>query len=236
VPFEIRTLIHAIVDQASFQEVHENWGKSLVCGFAQIGGRAIGVLANQSRVRGGVLDVQSLRKGSRFARLCNAWGFALVYLVDVPGLMVSMEEEQSGILDAGAIFFHAVDTDVPRIAVVVRKCYGGAFVMMQARQAGGDRVLAYPDAQIGIAGPEVTFAIVHGKEHLTHAEPNDFRDASIKALRQVPTDAEAALAAGLVDRIIEPAQTRAVLIETLAEIGVSLPRMRHPRKHPNLPV
>jgi acetyl-CoA carboxylase carboxyltransferase component len=236
IPYDVRTLIDAIVDHASFQEVHKDWGQSLVCGLAQLGGRPIGVLANQSSVRSGVLDTQSLRKASRFAQLCNAWGFALVYLVDVPGLMVSMEEEQAGILDAGAIFFHAVDTDVPRIAVVIRKCYGGAFVMMQARQAGGDRVYAYPNAQIGIAGPEVTFAIVHGKEHLTHSEPKDFRNASIQALRQVPTDAEAALAAGLVDRIIEPSETRAVLIDTLAEIGPSPTRIRHPRKHPNLPV
>lgn len=236
VPFDIRRLLEAVFDTGSFLEVHEAWAQSIVTGFARLGGRPIALVANQSRVNSGAIDTGAARKASRFVQTADAYGLPLIYFVDVPGIMVSTQEERAGILDAGGILFHAVDTTVPRLAVVVRKCFGGAFVMLQARQAGGDRVFAYPGAQIGIAGPEATFAILHGKEHQMHPDASRFKKDTLSVIRTVPTDAAEARKAGIVDRIIEPRATREELIAALAEIGERPRRERISRPHPVLQV
>ncbi len=232
VPFDIRRLLFAVFDSASLIEVQEAWAQSVVTGLARLGGRPVAVVANQSKVRSGAIDTAAARKISRFVQIADAHGLPLIYFVDVPGIMVSTQEEQLGILDAGGVLFHAVDTRVPRIAVVVRKCFGGAFVMLQARQAGGDRVLAYPQAQIGIAGAEATFAILHGKEHKVHKEAARFKQETLGMIRSVPTDAAEAQRAGIVDKIIEPRDTRDELIAALDEIGDQPPRPRPLRPHP----
>lgn len=234
--YDVRRLIEAVFDGESFCEVHARWGRTVVVGLARLGGRAVGVVANQSKVASGALDVEGARKASRFVQTMDSWNLPLIYLVDVPGILVSAGQEQAGILDAGAVFFHAVDTAVPRLSVVVRKCFGGAFVMLQARQAGGDRVFAYPFAQVGIAGPEVSFSIMHGKEHQLHEDAATFRADALQALRRLPTDAYAAVEAGIVDEVITPRQTRQKLLEALEQVGDRPPRPRHSRRHPNLPV
>lgn len=234
-PFDMRSLIRVVFDADSWFESHEEWGTSMLTGFARLEGRPIGVIANQPAVKGGVIDVAAARKAARFAQTCDSFGLPLIYLVDVPGLMVSPEQEKAGLLDAGTLLIHGVETDVPRIALVVRKCFGGAFAMMQARQAGGDQVLAYPTAQIGIAGAEATFSILHGKEYLTHDDAATFRKDHVEALRRIPSDAYAAQEAGLVDRVIAPRQTRQELVEALERVGDRPPRRRYPRRHPNHP-
>lgn len=230
--YDVRRLIDALVDEGTFLESHARWAKSLVAGFARLEGRPVGLIANQPKVRSGVLDAESCRKAARFAQACDAWGLPLVYLVDVPGIMVAAHEERRGVLDAGAMLFHATDTDVPRVALVVRKCFGGAFVMLQARQAGGDRVLAWPGAHVGIAGPEVAFTILHGKEALTRRDAGDFKAARVAALGETPTDAASACQAGIVDAIVEPAATRAALAAALAELANKPPCARPARRHP----
>ncbi len=232
VPYDVRGLIEAIFDGGSFMEVHRSWGEPIVVGVARLDGHPVGLVANQSKVRGGALDVEAIRKASRFVRLCDAHGLPLFYLVDVPGIMVSVEQEQAAILSAGGVLFHAVDTDVPRIALIVRKCFGGAFVMLQAKQAGGDRVLAYPTAQIGIAGAEASFAILHGKEFLTHEAPDAFRKEALEGLRRVPSDAYAAQRAGIVDAVIDPRHTRRELITSLEALQAAPARIRPPRRSP----
>lgn len=234
VPFDVRDLIRAIADRESFMEVHANWAANVVTGFARLGGQPVALVANQSRVKSGTLDVAACRKASRFVTTADSYGLPLIYLVDVPGIMVSPQEERAGILDAGGAFFHAVDTDVPRISLVVRKCFGGAFVMLQARQADGDRVLAYPTAEIGIAGPQATFAILHGKEHQTHEDAKSFKQEALEAIRRIPSDAYAAQAAGIVDRVIAPRHTRHELMTALAEVGARPHRERPNRRHPNI--
>lgn len=160
----------------------------------------------------------------------------MLYLVDVPGV-VGLGVERRGVLDAGAgSFFHAVDTDVPRISVVVRKCFGGSFVMLQARQAGGDRVMAWPGAQIGIAGPEVAFAILHGKQALTHADAGAFKAGMVEELGRTPTDAQSACAAGLIDAVIQPADTREAIVAALQAFPPLLERDRPPRRRAVLQV
>lgn len=234
--YDVRTVIEAIVDADSFLEVHARWGGCMVVGLARLEGRAVGIIANQSKVASGAIDVTGARKASRFAQTMDSWGLPLVYLVDVPGIMVSARAEADGILDAGALLFHAVDTDVPRVSVVLRRCFGGAFVMLQARQAGGDRVFAYPQARVGIAGAEVSFSILHGKEHLQHAAADSFRAEALEGLRRVPSDAYAAVEAGIVDEVITPRQTRAKVSEALGELEQRPVRQRPSRGHANLPV
>jgi acetyl-CoA carboxylase carboxyltransferase component len=233
VPYDVHDLITGVFDQDSFLEVHASWGQSLVVGFARLDGRPVGVLANQSKVRSGTIDTEAARKGARFLQGADLAGLPRVYLVDVPGIMVSAEQEQKGILDAGAMLFQAIDTDSPRISVVVRKCFGGAFVMMQAKQGGGDRVFAYPTAQIGIAGAEATFAILHGKEYQTHEDAGSFRKETLELIRKIPSDAYAAQEAGLVDQVISKRQTREKLIEAVREFPGALKRDRWPRRHRN---
>ena len=230
--YDVGRLIAALVDEGTFLESHARWAKTLVTGFARLEGRPVAIVANQPKVRSGVLDAESCRKAARFCQAADAWGLPLVYLVDVPGIMVAAAEERRGVLDAGALFFHAVDTDVPRVALVTRKCFGGAFVMLQARQAGGDRVLAWPTAHVGIAGPEVAFAILHGKEALTHRDAAGFKADRVAALAETPTDAASALAAGLVDALVAPADTRAMLVATLTQLAGLPPRARPARRHP----
>jgi acetyl-CoA carboxylase carboxyltransferase component len=234
--YDVRGLIAAIVDAETFLESHARWARSLVTGFARLDGQPVGIVANQPRVRSGVLDTDACRKAARFVQTCDAWGLPLVYLVDVPGIMVAAHEERRGLLDAGATLFHAVDTAVPRVALVVRKCFGGAFVMLQARQAGGDRVLAWPGAHIGISGPEAAFAILHGKEAATRRDGDTFRADRLTELGAVPTDASTALAAGIVDAIVTPADTRAVLVDTLRGLSAQPPRQRVPRLRAVWPV
>lgn len=235
VPYDVRDLIRAVVDRESFLEVHAGWATNLVTGFARLDGRAVALVANQSKVKSGTLDVAACRKASRFVQTADSYGLPLVYLVDVPGIMVSPQEEQAGILDAGGVFFHAVDTDVPRVSLVVRKCFGGAFVMLQARQADGDRVLAYPKAEIGIAGAQATFTILHGKEVLTHEDAGSFKQEALEAIRRIPSDAYAAQEVGIVDRVISPRHTRRELVTALAEVG--RPHRDRPlRRHPNIQV
>lgn len=228
--YDMRKLIHGLVDADSFLESHTHWARGVVTGFARFEGRPVGIIANQPKVKSGVLDAENCRKAARFAQAADAWGLPLVYLVDVPGIMVSAHEERRGVLDAGAVFFHAVDTDVPRISVVVRKCFGGSFVMLQARQAGGDCVMAWPDAQIGIAGPEVAFAIMHGKEALTHADAGAFKAGMVEALTRTPTDAESAREAGLIDAVVQPADTRRAIADALSRFPRLLDRDRPPRR------
>jgi len=234
--YDMRKLIAGLVDAGSFQESHAHWARGVVTGFARMDGRPVGVIANQPKVKSGVLDAENCRKAARFAQAADAWAIPLLYLVDVPGIMVSVHEERRGVLDAGAVFFHAVDTDVPRISVVVRKCFGGSFVMLQARQAGGDRVMAWPGAQIGIAGPEVAFAILHGKQALTHADAGAFKAGMVEELGRTPTDAQSACAAGLIDAVIQPADTRAAIVAALRAFPPLLERDRPPRRRAVLQV
>lgn len=228
--YDMRKLIAGVVDAGSFLESHAHWAKGVVTGFARLDGRAVGIVANQPKVKSGVLDAENCRKAARFAQAADAWGLPLVYLVDVPGIMVAVHEERRGVLDAGAVFFHAVDTDVPRVSVVVRKCFGGSFVMLQARQAGGDRVMAWPGAQIGIAGPEVAFAIMHGKQALTHQDAGAFKAGMVEELQRTPTDAESAREAGLIDAVIRPEDTRREIAEALGTFPRLIERDRPPKR------
>ncbi|HEY9721513.1 MAG TPA: carboxyl transferase domain-containing protein, partial [Oscillatoriaceae cyanobacterium] len=235
-PFDIRALIGAVVDGGQLFEIHPEYGASAVVGFARIEGRSVGVVANQPMVSGGAITSQAARKIARFVRSCDAYNVPLVYFVDVPGFQPGREQEQAGILLHGAMVLSAFDTDVPRIAVVVRKCYGGAYVMLNSKACGGDLVLAYPQARIAATGAEAAFEMLYRKEARQAADPAAFRAERIAEFREHHESVYAAAAHGVVDRVILPQDTRAELAQALALFSTKRVLGRAPKRLANLPL
>lgn len=209
-PYDVLPFVRAIVDGSEFLELWPRWARSVAVGFARLGGRAVGVVANQPLFDAGAVTVRSARKMSRFVRLCDAFGLPLVFLVDVPGILPGVESEHEGILVEGAQFFRALNTDVPRLTLVLRKCYGGAYGLLNSHRGGGALVLAYPFARIGVAGVDVALHILGGEEDDAEAGA-----ALADAWRNLGDSAQAAARLGVVDRIISPEQTRAELLSAL---------------------
>lgn len=236
VPFDVRDLIEALTDRASFFELHRDWGRSIVVGLALLGGRSVGIVANQSLEGAGALDVTSSRKAARFIRLCDAFNVPLVFLVDVPGFTPGLEQERAGLLLAGAQLYTAMDADVPRISVVTCKCYGGAYVMLNSKACGGDMVLAWPDARIAVVGAEAVCEILYRKEARRAEDPQAFRAERIKAFRDTWESAHAAAGRGIVDRVVRPDQTRAALLDSLELMSTKRVVDRPPQRLQDIPL
>lgn len=209
-PYDVVPLVRSVVDGSEFLELWPKWGKSVSVGFARLGGRAIGVVANQPLHDAGAVTVKSARKMSRFVRLCDAFGLTLLFMVDVPGILPGVEPEHEGILVEGAHFYKALNTEVSRITVVLRKCYGGAYGLLNSRRGGGTIVLAYPFARIGVAGVDVALQILGGAGNDAAAGAD-----LATAWRNLGDSAQAAARLGVVDRIITPDRTRAELLAAL---------------------
>ena len=161
-PYDMKTVITEVVDDGEFLEYHANWAKSIVCGFARMDGRTVGIVANQPMVLAGVLDIESSSKGARFVRTCDAFGIPLLTFVDVPGFLPGVDQEYGGIIRHGAKLLYAYcEATVPRIQVITRKAYGGAYVVMDSKSVGCDLSLAWPSAEIAVMGPEGATDIVH---------------------------------------------------------------------------
>ncbi len=209
-PYDVLPVVRSIVDGSEFLELWPKWGRSVAVGFARLGGRAVGVIANQPLHEAGSLTVKSARKMSRFVRLCDSFGLPLVNLVDVPGILPGVEPEHEGILVEGAHFYRALNTEVPRLTLVLRKCYGGAYGLLNSHRGGGAIVLAYPFARIGVAGVDVALQILGGEEDDAEAGA-----ALAEAWRNMGDSAQAAAKLGVVDRIITPERTRIELLTAL---------------------
>src|SRR6202012_3496573 len=210
--YAVRDVIGAIVDGGELLEVSARWARNLVTGFARLDGRTVGVVANQPRYTGGVLDVASSEKGARFVAKCDAFGIPLLVLVDTPGYMPGVRQESAGVIRAGASFVHAfAEATVPRITVILRKAFGGAFITMNSKDLGADYVFAWPQAEIGIMGAKPAVGVIHRRQ-LAAAD-----DAEAERARLAPEYAETQLhsgvaaARGFVDELIVPEQTRARL-------------------------
>lgn len=207
--YDVVPFIQGLADGGEFCELWPRWARNVVTGFIRLGGRKVGVIANQPSVDSGAVTTRSARKMTRFIKLCDAFGLSLLFLVDVPGILPGVEPEHDGILIEGAAFYRALNTDVPRLTLVTRKCYGGAYGLLNSKQGGGSVVFAYPAASIGVAGSDIALQILgttedpEGLERLA-AEWAD-RGAS----------AQAAAQRGIVDRIIEPRRTREELVAAL---------------------
>jgi acetyl-CoA carboxylase carboxyltransferase component len=214
--YDVRAVAAGIFDAGSLFELGPRWARSLFTAFARVGGRPVGVIASQPRYLGGVLDASSSQKGARFVRTCDAFGLPLVVLVDTPGFMPGLRQERAGVIRFGATLVHAFATaTVPRLTVILRKAYGGAYIAMNSKDLGADLVFAWPQAEIGVMSAEAATGIIHRRALVAARRPAVERRALAAAYGREHLGADVAAAGGFVDEVIEPRQTRSRLLGAL---------------------
>jgi propionyl-CoA carboxylase beta chain len=235
-PYDMKTVIERVVDDGEFLETHERYAENLVCGFARLGGHVVGVVGNQPRSLAGVLDIDSSVKGARFVRTCDAFNIPLVTFVDVPGFLPGTAQEWSGIIRHGAKLLYAyAEATVPKLAVITRKAYGGAYDVMSSKHIRADFNLAWPTAEVAVMGPEGAVNIVFRKELEVADDPDGRRAELIADYKARFANPYAAAERGYVDEVIEPRRTRPVLIDAL-ETALTKREPRPKRKHGNIPL
>jgi acetyl-CoA carboxylase carboxyltransferase component len=208
--YDVRAAARGIVDAGSLLEVAPRWARNVVTAFARIEGRPVGVIANQPAHLGGVLDADAAQKAARFVRTCNRYGLPLLVLVDTPGFMPGGKQESAGVIRHGASLLHAfAAATVPRVTVVLRKAYGGAYITMNSLDLGADLALAWPQAELGIMGARQAVGIVHRRELAAAEDPEAARDALADAYAEEHLTAAAAAAGGVIDEVVAPTDTRA---------------------------
>jgi acetyl-CoA carboxylase carboxyltransferase component len=218
--YDIRDVIRCLSDGGELLEVSTGWARNIVTAFVRIDGRAVGVIANQPRFLGGVLDAASSQKGARFVSKCNAFGLPLLVLVDTPGYMPGTRQESAGVIRFGATLVHAfAEATVPRVTVILRKAFGGAYITMNSKDLGADYVFAWPDAQIGVMGAKPAVGIIRRRELAAAPDPESARERFASEYAHAQLRAEVAATAGHVDELIEPAQTRARVAWALESMG-----------------
>jgi len=233
--YDVRRVIKAVFDQGSWFEVKPTWARNLVIGFARAGGHAVGVVASQPLVKGGILDSDSADKAARFIRLCDAFNVPLVYLVDVPGFLVGSQVEKEGIIRHGAKMLYATsEATVPKITVVMRKAYGAGYFVMCGKGYYPDLLVAWPFAEISVMGPEGAVNIIFNKQVEAAQDPAATRAQLVEQIRKTISPYVAAGWA-MIDDVIEPAETRRVIVRGLEQAQGK--RVERPwRKHGNIPV
>jgi propionyl-CoA carboxylase beta chain len=230
------TLIETIVDDGEFFQVHEHFATNMVVGFARMDGHAVGVVGNQPASMAGTLDIEASEKGARFVRFCDAFNIPLLTFVDVPGFLPGVDQEHNGIIRHGAKLLYAFcEATVPRISVITRKAYGGAYLVMNARGIRADLVYAWPSAEIAVMGAQGAVNVIFRRE-LSDTEDVDTRRAELISdyERQFNNPYRAA-ELGLVDEVIEPRETRVKLIKALDMLRTKRETLA-PRKHGNIPL
>ncbi|WP_300083771.1 acyl-CoA carboxylase subunit beta, partial [Propioniciclava sp.] len=229
--YDVREVITRMVDHGDFLEVQAGYAMNIVVGFARINGRSIGVIANQPAVMAGVLDINASDKASKFIRFCNAFNIPLVTLVDVPGFLPGVAQEHGGIIRHGAKMLYAYSAaTVPKVTVVLRKAYGGAYLAMCSKDLGADQVFAWPTAEIAVMGAEGAASVVFRKEIEAADDPKAKREELVQEYRDTFSTPFVAASRGLVDDIINPADTRRKVAMAL-EILVNKRELRPAKKH-----
>jgi acetyl-CoA carboxylase carboxyltransferase component len=225
-PYDVRDVVRGLADGGRFLEVQEHWARNLVVGFSRIDGRTVGVVANQAKWLAGVLDLTASEKGARFVRFCDAFGIPLVVLVDVPGFLPGTAQEGAGVIRKGAKLLHAfASATVPRVTVVLRKAFGGAYIVMNSRSLGADAVLAWPGAELAVMGAEGAADIIFRRR--LQDEP-DRRDELVESYRREAMDVDLAARRGSVDEVIAPEDTRPALQALLRSLqGARTPAFVH---------
>jgi propionyl-CoA carboxylase beta chain len=215
-PYDIKEAIHLIVDDGQFFEIHEQYAPNIVIGFARLGGHSVGIVANQPGVLAGVLDINSSDKAARFVRFCDAFNIPIVTFVDVPGFLPGTAQEHGGIIRHGAKLLYAYcEATVPKLTVVTRKAYGGAYDVMSSKHIRGDVNLAWPTAEIAVMGPDGAVNIIHRKE-ISQAGDSQQRKAELVAeYREKFANPYIAASRGYIDDVIEPRETRPRLVNAL---------------------
>jgi len=235
-PYDMKAVIEQVVDDGDFLEVHERYAENVVCCFARLGGHSVGIVGNQPRALAGVLDIDSAVKAARFVRTCDAFGIPLVTFVDVPGFLPGTAQEWGGIIRHGAKLLYAyAEATVPKLAVITRKAYGGAYDVMSSKHIRADFNVAWPTAEVAVMGPDGAVNIIFRRD-LEDADDAEARRAELIAdYRERFANPYSAAERGYVDDVIEPRRTRPVLVDAL-ETALTKREPRPQRKHGNIPL
>jgi propionyl-CoA carboxylase beta chain len=235
-PYDMKQIIGRVVDRDSFFEIHGEWAQNIVVGFARIGGFSVGIVANQPAVLAGVLDIDSSRKAGRFVRFCDAFNIPLVTFVDVPGFLPGTEQEWRGIIVNGAKLLYAYcEATVPKITVITRKAYGGAYDVMSSKHIRGDLNFAWPSAEIAVMGAQGAVEIIFAKEIQNSANPDKTKTDRVADYTEKFANPYEAAARGYIDEVIDPAKTRMKIISGLSLLENKVDS--NPRKkHGNIPL
>jgi propionyl-CoA carboxylase beta chain len=235
-PYDIKEIVTRVVDDGYFVEVHEHFAKNLVVGFARLAGQSVGIVANQPAVLAGCLDINASVKGARFVRFCDAFNIPLITLEDVPGFLPGTQQEYGGIIRHGAkLLFAYAEATVPKITLITRKAYGGAYCVMASKHLRTDVNLAYPTAEIAVMGPEGAVNIVYRRELQKAEDPEELRREKVEEFRERFANPYIAAERGWVDAIIEPRDTRPKLIAALRMLETKRDTLP-PKKHGNIPL
>ncbi len=235
-PYDMKKVIAAVVDDGDFFEYFPRWAANICCGFARINGRSVGIVGNQPMVLAGVLDIESSEKAARFVRTCDAFNIPLLTFVDVPGFLPGVDQEYGGIIRHGAKLLYAYcEATVPRIQVIVRKAYGGAYVVMDSKSVGSDLSFAWPSAELAVMGPQGAVEIINRREINEAADPVAKKAELVDEYTERFANPYIAAERGYVDDVIDPAETRRKVVAGFAMLATKreeLPR----RKHGNVPL
>jgi propionyl-CoA carboxylase beta chain len=235
-PYDMRQIVAGIVDDGEFFEVHARWAENILCGFARLGGHPVGVVANNPKALAGTLDIDSSVKAARFVRTCDAFNVPLITFVDVPGFLPGTAQEWGGIIRHGAKLLYAYcEATVPKIALITRKAYGGAYDVMSSKHIRADFNFAWPTAEVAVMGPEGAVNIVFRKELEEADDPDARRAELIAGYKAQFANPYTAAERGYVDDVIEPRRSRAILCDALTTALTKRER-RPPRKHGNIPL
>jgi acetyl-CoA carboxylase carboxyltransferase component len=235
-PYDIKEVIRLIVDEGRFYEIHEHYAQNIVVGFARLGGHAVGIVANQPAVLAGVLDIDASVKGGRFVRFCDCFNIPIVTFEDVPGFLPGVHQEHGGIIRHGAKLLYAYcEATVPKITVITRKAYGGAYCVMNSKHIRGDLNLAWPTAEIAVMGPDGAVSIIRRRELAEADDPDTLKAELTEEYRAQFANPYVAAGRGYVDDVIEPSQTRPRLINAL-EVLQNKRDSNPPKKHGNIPL
>jgi acetyl-CoA carboxylase carboxyltransferase component len=235
-PYDMKKVIREVADNGEYFEYFQHWATSITCGFARLDGMTVGIVGNQPMAFAGVLDIESSEKAARFVRTCDAFNIPLVTFVDVPGFLPGVNQEHEGIIRHGAKLLYAFcEATVPRIQIITRKAYGGAYVVMNSKSIGADLAYAWPTAELAVMGPQGAVEIVYKRELQQAADPAARRSELVTEYTEKYANPYAAAERGYVDDVIDPAETRRKVISGLRMLRTKreeLPR----RKHGNMPL
>lgn len=234
--YDVKEIIRRVVDRGDFFEVHERWASNIVVGFARLAGRSVGVVAQQPQHLAGVLDIDASVKAARFVRFCDCFNIPLVTFVDVPGFMPGVHQEHGGIIRHGAKLIYAyTEATVPKVSVLLRKAYGGAYLVMSSKHLRGDINYAWPTGEVAVMGPDGAVNIIY-REHLAkHPDPEGERARLIQEYKERFANPYVASSRGFLDDVIDPAETRPKIIRALSMLANKRDTLP-PKKHGNIPL
>ncbi len=236
VPYDMVEVITKVVDEGDFFEYFPDWARNIVCGFARIEGRTVGVVGNQPMVLAGVLDIESAEKAGRFVRTCDAFNIPLLTFCDVPGFLPGVDQEHGGIIRHGAKLLYAYcEATVPRVQVITRKAYGGAFLVMDSKAVGSDMSFAWPSAEMAVMGPQGAVEVIYRRELQQAADPEARRAELVDDYTERTANPYIAAERGYIDEVIDPADTRKAVAGAFRVLASKHERIPE-RKHGNVPL